>query len=197
MGTPKAALEWHGSTLLHRTVAVLAETVNGPFVVVASAGQQLPTLPPNTRVVEDPVVGLGPMQGIAAGLRAVSGEASAAFVFSTDMPFLHQAFIRKVLRELEDTGVDVVLPVVRGYRQPLAAAYRTSLTSLVDELVAAGRLATGMLFERCRVLELGERELLADLDIAHFDPDLDSVLNINTPQEYAAARRRPATDPTG
>ena len=30
MGTPKAALEWHGSTLLYRTAAVLSRVVSGP-----------------------------------------------------------------------------------------------------------------------------------------------------------------------
>ncbi|HZX56259.1 MAG TPA: molybdenum cofactor guanylyltransferase, partial [Ilumatobacteraceae bacterium] len=119
MGTPKAALEWHGSTLLSRTVSVLAEVVDGPVVVVASPGQELPVLPPGITLVEDPIEGLGPMQGIATGLRAVSGGAWAAFVSSTDLPFLHPAFVRRVLRELTTVDVDVVLPFVRGHRQPL------------------------------------------------------------------------------
>ena len=34
MGTPKACLEWHGSTLLYRTAALLRRTVTGPVVVV-------------------------------------------------------------------------------------------------------------------------------------------------------------------
>src|SRR3954453_15599063 len=63
MGTSKAALEWHGSTLLSRTVSVLAEVVDGPLVVVTSPGQDLPALPPTVTVVEDPIEGLGPMQG--------------------------------------------------------------------------------------------------------------------------------------
>jgi len=32
MGTPKAALEWYGSTLLRRTVAILARATGGPVV---------------------------------------------------------------------------------------------------------------------------------------------------------------------
>ena len=56
MGSPKAALEWHGSTLLYRTSALLRRTVGGPVVVVASPGQQLPALPSGVEVVEDPVV---------------------------------------------------------------------------------------------------------------------------------------------
>ena len=42
MGTPKAALEWHGSTLLRRTVGILARATGGPVVVVRASGQDLP-----------------------------------------------------------------------------------------------------------------------------------------------------------
>jgi molybdopterin-guanine dinucleotide biosynthesis protein A len=190
MGTSKAALEWHGSTLLHRTVSLLADVVGGPVVVVASPGQELPRLPSGIPVVEDPTEGLGPMQGIATGLHAVADRAWAAFVCSTDMPFLHGAFVRRVVLELVDSDVDVVLPVVRGHRQPLAAAYVTALAGTVAELVGAGRLATGMLFERCVVRELDEAELLSDPRLAEEDPDLESVFNVNTPEDYTQARLR-------
>ena len=98
MGTPKAALEWHGSTLLRRTVGIVARATSGPVVVVRAPGQDLPELPEGTLVADDPREGKGPVQGIAAGLAALSGRAEVAFIGSTDMPFLHPAFIRRVLR---------------------------------------------------------------------------------------------------
>src|ERR1700759_622242 len=96
MGTPKAALEWHGSTLLRRTTGILARVTDGPVVVVRAAGQALPALPPDVEVVDAPREGKGPVQGIAAGLAALAGRADMAFISSTDMPFLHPAFIRRV-----------------------------------------------------------------------------------------------------
>src|ERR1700683_1109096 len=54
MGVPKAALEWHGSTLLARTVGILARATGGPVVVVRASGQDLPELPERTVVVDDP-----------------------------------------------------------------------------------------------------------------------------------------------
>jgi molybdenum cofactor guanylyltransferase len=199
MGTPKAALEWHGSTLLHRTTALLARTLGGPVLVVRAPGQELPGLPAGVEVVEDPVEGLGPMQGIAGGLAALADRAPAAFVCSTDLPFLHPAFVRRVLRAFGgdgsgEPGTDVVLPVARGFRQPLAAAYRTALAGLAAELVAEHNLKLGMLFERCRVRQLDEAALLADRDLARLDPELDSLVNVNAPDDYAAARQRPGPD---
>ncbi|OLT13710.1 molybdenum cofactor guanylyltransferase [Pseudonocardia sp. CNS-139] len=192
MGTPKAALEWHGSTLLHRTTALLARTVGGPVVVVAAPGQDLPALPAGVTVVEDPVEGRGPMQGIAGGLGALAEKAPAAFVCSTDLPFLHPAYVRRVLGALGDT--DAAVPLARGFRQPLAAGYRTALGEIAAALAAEGSLKLGRLFERCRVRWLTEDDLLADPDVARHDPHLDSLVNVNEPADYAAARARPPAD---
>jgi molybdopterin-guanine dinucleotide biosynthesis protein A len=190
MGTPKSGLEWHGSTLLYRTAALVARTVDGPVVVVGAPGQKLPELPAGIAVVDDPVEGLGPMQGIAAGLAAVADRAATAFVCSTDLPFLHPAFVRRVLRAMTAPEVDMVLPVARGFRQPLAAGYRTTLAGLITKLVAEGDLRPGMLFKHCQVVQLDDTELLADTAMTRYDPDLESVVNINTPEDYAQALGR-------
>lgn len=190
MGLPKAALEWHGSTLLYRTAALLRRTVSGPVVVVRAAGQSLPSLPDGVRVIDDPVAGLGPLQGIGAGLAAVPDitASAAAFVCSTDLPFLHPAFVRRVLAGLGDA--DVALPVAHGYRQPLAAAYRTALAGPIAALLAEGKRRPGMLFEQCRVVFLDEPALLADPELARLDPGLESLTNVNEPADYATARAR-------
>ncbi len=195
MGTSKAALEWHGSTLLYRTAASVARAAGGPVVVVRARGQELPALPAAVTVVDDPREGKGPVQGIAAGLAALAGRAEAAFVTSTDLPLLHPAFVARVLRELEN-GPDVALPVARGYQQPLAAAYRTALAGLAGRLVAGERLKPAFLFRECAVTRLDDATLLADPVLAWLDPGLDSVLNVNTPADYQAARRRPAPEVT-
>jgi molybdenum cofactor guanylyltransferase len=195
MGTPKAALEWHGSTLLRRVTGVLARVVDGPVVVVRAPGQPLPALPAEVEVVDDPQEGLGPLQGLATGLAATAPRAGVAFVCSTDLPFLHPAFVRRVLRSADGTA-DVSLPVAGGHPQPLAAAYRTGLAGLAQRMVEARRLRPAFLFEECRVVRLDEAALRADPVLAALDPALDSVLNVNEPADYAAARARPAPQVT-
>lgn len=192
MGSSKAALEWHGSTLLRRTVGILARF--GPVVVVRAAGQDLPPLPPDVAVVDDPRPGKGPLQGIAAGLAAIGGRAEYAFVCATDLPFLHPAFVRLLLDAASsgDHPADVALPVARGFPQPLAAAYRTAIAPLAEQLVARERLRPAFLFDECSVLRLDEAALTADPVLAALDPELDSVLNVNEPASYQAARKRPA-----
>ena len=200
MGTAKAALEWHGSTLLRHVTGIVGRAVEGPVIVVRAPGQQLPALDPEVLVHTDPEEGRGPMQGLAVGLAAATEYAPVAFVCSTDLPFLHSAFVTAVLRRFDSASPsdepkaspDVVLPVVGGYRQPMAAGYRTDLARRVEKLIEAQRMRPAHLFEEVNVCQLDESTLLADARLARADPELDSVLNVNTPDDYRAARARPA-----
>lgn len=189
MGAPKADLDWHGAPLLTRTVAVLGRAVEGPVVVVRAAGQALPSLPAGTEVCDDPVPGLGPLPAIGVGLGAVADRAGAAVVASTDLPLLHPAFAARVLDLLRDH--DVALPVAHGHHQPLAAAYRTGLAEVIAELTAAGAGRPPSLFARVDVHRIAEASLRSDALLARLDPRLDSLTNVNTPDEYAAALARP------
>lgn len=202
MGTAKAALEWHGSTLLRHVTGVVDRAVDGRVIVVRAPGQELPELDPKVVVCDDLEEGLGPMQGLAVGLAAAAETAETAFVCSTDLPFLHAAFVRAVLRGFEPDSKtpesegppDVVLPFVRGYRQPMAAGYRTDLVSRINKLLEAQRLRPAHLFEECNVRQLDDAALLADPRLASADPNLDSVVNVNEPEDYRAARSRPAPE---
>ena len=193
MGSPKAALGWHGSTLLRRVTGIVARSVDGPVVVVSAPGQALPALDATVEVVADAREGRGPLQGLAAGLAAIGDRAAVAYVSSTDVPLLHPAFVRRVVGALDDQ-VDVVLPEVGGYRQPLSAAYRTGLLSIVEELIAADRMRPAFLFERSRVLHLGEADLLRNGALARLDPALASVSNLNEPADYERAHALPAPE---
>jgi len=103
--------------------------------------------------------------------------------------------VQRVLAALDD-DVDVVLPHVGGFPQPLSAAYRTALVETIETLIAEDRMRPAFLFEACRVRRLDAAALLEDPALAALDPDLASVLNLNEPGDYDAARRRPAPEVT-
>lgn len=183
MGRPKATLDWHGKTLVEHVAAVTAAAVDGPVVVVGAPGQELPALPKGILVTRDARPGRGPLEGLAAGLRAVGEVAGAAFVTAIDTPLLTPAFIRLVCDAL-DAGSDAAIPLSGTRMHPLAACYRTSILPLVEKHLAADRLRATDLVASLRVRFVPEEEL------RRVDPELASLRNLNTPDEYAEALAR-------
>jgi molybdenum cofactor guanylyltransferase len=181
MGTPKAGLEWHGSTLLRRVAGIVARAA-GPVVVVRAPGQRLPALPADVRVVEDAREGRGPLQGMLAGLEALDPRVEAAFLSAVDVPLLHPRLVRCALEAL-GPGVDAAVPRGGGRPHPLAAAYRPGVLDVVARLVAEDRRRMGDLLDRLRVAWLDQ------------GPG-DSLRNLNDPADYAAARALPPPEVT-
>jgi molybdopterin-guanine dinucleotide biosynthesis protein A len=195
MGSDKAWLEWRGEPLLTFVVRVLEEALApsaqgspaAPLVVVRSPGQHLPPLGTGIEIVTDEVAFRGPLQGLRDGMLTLQERVEAAFVASVDSPHLVPAFARRVLDGL-DGGSDAAVPLVRGHREHLLAAYRTTLAPMLDELLAAGERSVAALLGVCRVTLLEERWLLDDDALASADPGLRSVDDLDTPEQYAAAR---------
>jgi molybdopterin-guanine dinucleotide biosynthesis protein A len=188
MGRPKAWLPFAGEIMLPRVVRLLSQAVE-PLVVVAAPEQELPALVPEVQVVRDEERGRGPLQGLAAGLQALEGRADAAYVSPCDVPFLKPAFVLRLIQLLGQHAICV--PHVEGYHHPLAAVYRLGVRAKVMELLAENRLRPFFLFEALptRVVEAHE---LSDVD-----PSLQTLRNLNTPEDYEAALREIAVSSDG
>jgi molybdopterin-guanine dinucleotide biosynthesis protein A len=190
MRRSKGSLEWRGRPLVVHVAEVLAAAVDGPIVVVRAPGQDLPPLPADVRLVEDARPGRGPLEGIAAGLRALSAEVGVVFVSAVDAPFLAPAFVAHMIAGLEE-GVDAAVPVRDGRPHPLAAAYRVGRTlETVERRLAGDDLSVRGLLDDLGVRFLDEADLLTDAELRAADPALDSLVNLNTPQDYADAVAR-------
>jgi molybdopterin-guanine dinucleotide biosynthesis protein A len=182
MGQAKAWLPFGGELMLPRVVRLLSEVVS-PIVVVTSPGQELPPLPADVSVVHDSELGLGPLQGLATGLRRLPGTDTthAAYVSGCDVPLLRPAFVKRMIELLGD--VDAAVPDVNGRLHPLAAVYRRSVADIAENLLLAGerRLTNLSTLLRTRVVTAAE--------LADTDPDFFSLRNVNTPADLAAALR--------
>ncbi len=181
MGRPKALLDWHGTPLVVHMCEVLRRSTDGLVVVAAAPGQELPSLPAEVEVVLDEAVGLGPLEGLRVGLRALDGRVERVFAAAVDLPLLRPAVIRAVLGALP-AGCDASVPIAGGFRQPLAAAYRPALWRQIDAFLAAGQRGLGRLLDEARTRWLAESVLTA------LDPELSSLLNVNTLADLELAR---------
>lgn len=186
MGQPKAWLPFGRQTMLQRVVETVSR-VTGPIVVVAAPGQEVPDLPPGVRIVRDEVEGQGPLAGIAAGLSALFGQAEAAYASSCDVPLLLPSFVSTVIDALGDS--EIAIPREKQYYHPLAAVYRTSLAARCNELISVGKRRPVHLVEEShsRIIEVD--------DLRRVDPQLRSLKNANTPQEYVQLLRAAGYDP--
>jgi molybdopterin-guanine dinucleotide biosynthesis protein A len=180
MGRSKAELPFDGEPMLRRVVRLLSE-VAAPVVVVAAPAQPVPPLPAGVEIVRDPVQGRGPLQGLAAGLQALHGQAEAVYLSGCDVPLLRPAFVQRLCDLLGDYAICV--PHVGGRPHPLAAVYRLSVRDAVERLLAEDRLRMGLLFDRVPTRVVGPAEL------AGVDPTFQSLHNLNTPADYEAALR--------
>ncbi len=179
MGRPKAWLPFGPEVMLQRVVRLVGE-VAGPIVVVAAPGQDLPDLPEGVAIVRDPVADRGPLQGLGAGLSALPETVELAYATATDVPFLRPAWISRLVELI--AGSDLAIPEIGGYLHPLAALYRRgSVLPAVEALLADDRLRPVFLLERLDSLRItGET-------MATVDPDLSTLRNLNTPEEYQSA----------
>ncbi|MDC3953490.1 molybdenum cofactor guanylyltransferase [Polyangium jinanense] len=185
MGRPKAWLPFGDEVLLQRVVRRLVD-VAAPLVVVCAPGQALPPLPPDVAIAEDPVEGRGPLQGIAVGLAALAGKADAAYVSSTDAPFVDPALVR-FLWDLRGSAHDVAVPRAGGHYHPLAAVYGVSVKSEIDHLLAEDRLRPFFLFERVRTLVVPEDRLREAPGLSLSGDEILALRNLNTPDDWRAA----------
>jgi len=177
MGSPKAWLPFLGEPMLLRVIGILQEVLD-PLIVVAAPEQDLPELPPDVHIARDATPGQGPLQGLATGLAALANRADAAYVSSCDVPLLQTAFVRCLIDLLDDN--DIVVPREDGFYHPLAAIYRTSILPGVEAALQAGERRVVAAFDRCRV------RIVPVEDLRKVDPNLRSLQNVNTPDDYQA-----------
>jgi molybdopterin-guanine dinucleotide biosynthesis protein A len=190
MGTSKAMLPFGPEAVLQRIVRIVHDAVSGPVVIVAARDQSLPQLPSEVAIVYDEHDALGPLEGLRVGLSTFRDGRSGnrafskiALAVSCDVPLLRLDFLIRLLVRLTPE-FDAAVPRSAGFLHPLAAAYRIdTVLPHVERLVAERRLrATGLLDDlRTRILDEDELRTV--------DPDLESLRNMNTPDEYEALLR--------
>jgi molybdopterin-guanine dinucleotide biosynthesis protein A len=181
MGQPKAWLPFGPERMLQRVVRLVG-SVARPIVVVAAPNQDLPDLPDNVLLVRDPIPDRGPLQGLAAGLAALPATIDLVYASATDVPFLAPAWIERLVDLIGDH--DVAIPFVDGYHHSLAALYRRSIVlPAVESLLRADRRRPVFLLEmvRTRLIEADE--------LRSADPELRTLWNLNTPEDYQEALR--------
>ncbi len=174
-GVNKALVEVGGRRVIDRLLDALRPL--GAEIVIVNNDGSLAGLP-GTRVVTDVEPGAGALMGLYSGLRVV--RTPLATVTACDMPFVSTAVLRALIALAP--AYDAVVPLVDDRPEPLHAVYRTTCLPAIEAALAAGRKQLIAFFDDVRVRYVPQAALRA------WDPDGRSFLNINRPEDLAAAR---------
>jgi molybdopterin-guanine dinucleotide biosynthesis protein A len=178
MGRPKASLPFGSGTLLQHQIVRVAPLFSEVFVVVKDAPDAALG---RARVLLDST----PQQGAIFGLtRALEEVEDHLFVLAVDTPVLAPALIAEIARRGLEMTASVLLPRAGGCLQPLAAVWRRAVLPLALERIASDKLSLQELAQ-----EAGA-EILEEAEWRRFDPSGNSFENLNTLEEYVAARER-------
>ena len=169
LGATKATARLGGRPLIERPLAALRAAV-GEVAVVAKRTTVLPPLA-DVAVWREPDEPVHPLAGIASALGHAGGR--AVLCCPVDLPFVST----QTLRRLADADGEVA--VAGG--QPLLGRFGPAVAAILADAVAAGRPA---------------RELVAGLDAAVVAVPEAELLNVNTPEDLAAAEARLAATRT-
>ncbi|HSK48631.1 MAG TPA: formate dehydrogenase accessory sulfurtransferase FdhD, partial [Coriobacteriia bacterium] len=180
MGVDKTLLSFDGRTLVSRVTDAVA-TVCEKTIIVTNRPEALEDagLPEGVRVVRDEVAYQGPLGGLTTAL--AEAETEWILAVAADMPHLEPE-IARALWSVRDSG-DVVVPLTEKGYEPLLALYRVeACLPVAREVLESGRRRLVAIYSKLKVVEVPAEALRTA------DPELRSLVNINTPSDLADAR---------
>lgn len=186
-GTPKSFIDMGGAPIITRSLALLRKlflevfiSTNDPepyFHLAGCSGAPL---------IGDVLPSLGPMSGIYTAL--INAKGPGVFAAACDMPFLDGDMIgfihERHLHHCRECGpCEATVPVFGNEPQPLSAIYSRTLLPHIEDAIIAGRTSLIPFLRGVNTFFIPEAE------VRGIDPEGRSFTNINTVEDYEAARR--------
>ncbi|TAH53640.1 MAG: putative selenium-dependent hydroxylase accessory protein YqeC [Chloroflexota bacterium] len=177
-GETKQLLKWGDTTVVGNAARVVGQArVNEMIVVTGNHADQVRAeiLGTNACVVYNPAWTSGRASSIRMGIGEVHANSYAAIFINADQPFLTARVIDSILEKFFETRAPIVVPTYDGKTgSPVLFA-----RELFDELCALQGEQGG------RDLLQKYRDVLVSVEIE----DPRAAMDLNTPEQYAAAKR--------
>lgn len=170
----KAFAKISSQRLIDRIIAEL-KAVLPNIILVTNTPHEYCTL--DVELVSDIIPGRGPLSGIHAGLVASPFELN--FVTACDMPFINKDIVAYLINQTTASD-DVVVPVIGGYPEPLAAVYRKTCIRPVEDCIITTKYQVKSFYPMVHVKYIPEKDLIK------FGGE-KSFFNINTRDDFRTA----------
>lgn len=177
MGRNKALIEVGGRPVLQRVIDSSAPLSDDRFLVTNSPETYHPFGLP---MVPDRIPGRAALGGLYTALH--QARHPWTLVLACDMPLLEPALITFLAGLRRD--VEVVVPRLKAYPEPLHAFYHKDCLHPIETQLKRERLKLIGFFPAVRVCYVDEDRL------TQASPNLDSLVNLNTPADVAAVEKK-------
>jgi molybdopterin-guanine dinucleotide biosynthesis protein A len=175
LGIDKSQLIFRDKTFLECIIDQVAK-VTDHIVLVGDVALDKHRIPSHVLLERDQRPDSGPLEGIRVGLRRLAEKVEFAFVTSCDVPLLKPELIVQLYSQT--VSWQAIVPFQGKRIFGMTAIYRTELHEAIDKRIAAHQL---------RVSDLADAFETHKFDVEllrNSDPNLESLTNINTADDY-------------
>ncbi|WP_438972838.1 molybdenum cofactor guanylyltransferase, partial [Polaribacter sp.] len=166
MGTDKAELNYFGKPQKQRTKELLELNNLETFYSVQESS--------NENEISDKFVNLGPFGGICSAFQ--KDPNLAWFVLATDLPFVNEEIIQLLLKHRNPSKVATAIKGKnKEFVEPLITIYEPKAYPILLQYLAQGYSCP--------------RKMLINSDVEIVEIDDDFIRNVNTPEEFKAAKK--------
>ena len=177
MGKNKALIEIEGIPIIERIHAIFQKLFQ-EVLIITDQEELFSGL--GAKIYKDLVPNLGALGGLYTGVVLASFPYS--FCVACDMPFLREALIDFLLRQME--GYAAVVPKTKDGWQPLHSVYSKACIEPMRRIMAQGMTKITDIYPLVNVRIVEEDEFRA------LDPMNESFVNVNTPEDLALIQAR-------
>ncbi|MDD3471233.1 MAG: molybdenum cofactor guanylyltransferase [Syntrophaceae bacterium] len=180
-GINKALLKIKGKTIIEREIAIL-DSLFPEIIIITNSPEDYKFLGKPT--FRDIIPGKGSLGGLYTGL--MSAKNPYSFFVACDMPFLNSDIIKVLVENIKRH--DIVIPKINGHFEPIHAIYSKRCLPFIKKLVLSDSLKILSVLDQVDVLEIPVNEII------QMDPDLDFIMNVNTPEDLKKATAKTVSD---
>ena len=166
-GENKLNHELDGKTILQQTVEKIDERSDLPILII---GNNNPCVS-NVEFHKDIELGIGPLRGIYTALTYASAE--YVFILAGDMPYIKTDLINFLISHIIYEK-DVIIPINKGFYEPLFAIYKKSLYCHFKKILKSEQYKISNALNDLDKLEISENQW------KKYDKNGVSFHNINT-----------------
>ena len=174
MGQDKAFLMIEGLPVIERII----QTLQGCFRQLLLVGDRPERFERYHLPVVPDIYPGSSLGGLYTGLHTARTE--RIFVTSCDIPFSNPDLIQSICTDT--AAYDAVIPATQGGLEPLFALYHKACLPFMQAALEAGNFRITALLQQLQMKTIAPEQLL------QIDVTGRSLLNINTPDEYAACK---------